>query len=182
MPGLDDSPDALLTVLQRVIRVAVRALAILMTALILLGVVDVAWMLFEKAMGSSPRFVLSISDILATFGAFLAVLIAIEIFVNIVMYLREDVIHVKIVVATALMAIARKVIILDFSETSADFIWATAGVILATGIAYWLVDRAEDVSGKQRPQPAPTSHTTPPPLAEPPAATPGGKPGATENG
>ena len=152
MPGLGESPDPLLTVLQRVIRVAVRVLAILMTVLILLGVVDVAWILFEKAMGSSPRFVLSISDILATFGAFLAVLIAIEIFVNIVMYLREDVIHVKIVVATALMAIARKVIILDFSETSADFVWAMAGVILATSIAYWLVDMAEDVPGRQRPR------------------------------
>lgn len=182
MPGLGDSPDALLNVLRRVIRVAVRALAILMTVLILLGVVDVAWMLFEKAMGSSPRFVLSISDILATFGAFLAVLIAIEIFVNIVMYLREDVIHVKIVVATALMAIARKVIILDFSETSADFIWATAGVILAASIAYWLVDKAEDIPGKQQPQTGLESGTTPPPHVEPPAVEPGGKPGASENG
>lgn len=182
MPGLSDSPDSLLTVLQSVIRVAVRALAILMTVLILLGVVDVAWMLFEKAMGSSPRFVLSISDILATFGAFLAVLIAIEIFVNIVMYLREDVIHVKIVVATALMAIARKVIILDFSETSAGFVWAMAGVILATGISYWLVDKAEDVPGKRRSQAGLASHTTSAPPAESPVVTPGGKPGATENG
>ncbi len=182
MPGLDDSPDPLLNVLQRVIRVAVRALAILMTVLILLGVVDVAWMLFQKAMGASPRFVLSISDILATFGAFLAVLIAIEIFVNIVMYLREDVIHVKIVVATALMAIARKVIVLDFSETSADFVWATAGVILAVSIAYWLVDKAEVVRGGQRPQPLPVSQRSPPMPAEPPAAAPTGRSGATENG
>jgi uncharacterized membrane protein (DUF373 family) len=182
MPGLGNSPDPLLKALQRIIRGAVRVLAVLMTVLILLGVVDVAWMLFEKAMDSSPRFVLSISDILATFGAFLAVLIAIEIFVNIVMYLREDVIHVKIVVATALMAIARKVIILDFSETSADFVWAIAGVILATSIAYWLVDKAEDVPGKQRPQPGLASHITPAPLAEPPAVTPCAKPGAMENG
>ena len=182
MPGLGDSPDALLKVLQRAIRVGVRALAILMTVLILLGVIDVAWILFEKAMGSSPRFVLSISDILATFGAFLAVLIAIEIFVNIVMYLREDVIHVKIVVATALMAIARKVIILDFSETSADLVWATAGVILATSIAYWLVDKAEDVPGKQRPQPGLANQMSPQVHAEPPTAAHAGESEATENG
>ena len=47
---------------------------------------------------------------LATFGAFMAVLIAIEILINITIYLRDDVIHVKIVMATALMAIARKVL------------------------------------------------------------------------
>ena len=182
MPGLGDSDDPLLKLLQRVIRVAVRILAILMTVLILLGVADVAWMLFGKAMGSSPRFVLSINDILATFGAFLAVLIAIEIFVNIVMYLREDVIHVKIVVATALMAIARKVIILDFSETSADFVWAMAGVILATSIGYWLVDHAEEVPGKRRPRSGSASQPSPPPPAESIAAAPVEKPGASENG
>ena len=33
-------------------------------------------------------------------------LIAIEIFINITVYLREDVIHIKIVMATALMAIS----------------------------------------------------------------------------
>ncbi len=44
---------------------------------------------------------MNISDILATFGAFMAVLIAIEIFINITIYLRDDVIHVKIVMATA---------------------------------------------------------------------------------
>jgi uncharacterized membrane protein (DUF373 family) len=181
MPGLSDSPDPLLKVLQPIIRFAVRVLAVLMTVLILLGVADVAWMLFGKALWSSPRFVLSISDILATFGAFLAVLIAIEIFVNIVMYLREDVIHVKIVVATALMAIARKVIILDFTETSADFVWATAGVILAIGIAYWLVDKAEDVPGGDRPQPGPARPLSPELPATPPTAAPAGNSAATEN-
>jgi uncharacterized membrane protein (DUF373 family) len=180
MPGLDDSSDPLLKLLQHIIRFAVRILAILMTILILLGVVDVGWMLFKKAMDSSPRFVISISDILATFGAFLAVLIAIEIFVNIVMYLREDVIHVKIVVATALMAIARKVIILDFSETSADFIWATAGVILATSVAYWLVDKAEDIPKEMR-QPRPVSQMSPQVHVEPSNVAPADKVGATEN-
>ncbi len=33
----------------------------------------------------------------------MAVLIAIEIFHNIVLYLRDDVIHIKVVMATALM-------------------------------------------------------------------------------
>ena len=50
----------------------------------------------------------------------MAVLIAIEIFINIMVYLREDVIHVKIVLATTLMAIARKVIILDPDKTEPE--------------------------------------------------------------
>ena len=55
------------------IRLAVRVLSILMTGVIILGVVDVAWTLHQKAM-APPRFILTISDIIATFGAFMAVL------------------------------------------------------------------------------------------------------------
>jgi len=166
MPSLGNSDEHLVKLLQLTIRISVRILAILMTILILLGVVDVGFVLFKKALTSSPRFVLSISDILATFGAFMAVLIAIEIFVNIIMYLREDVIHVKIVVATALMAIARKVIILDFSETSADFVWAIASVILATSTAYWLLSKAEDTPRERPPGSGPASQPNPPPAVE----------------
>ena len=82
---------------------------------------------------------LNISDILQTFGAFLAVLIAIEIFINITVYLREDVIHVRLVIATALMAVARKVIVFDFKEISYEYVLATAAVILALGLTYRLV-------------------------------------------
>ncbi len=66
-------------------------------------------------------------------GAFMAVLIAIEIFVNIVSYLREDLIHVRIVLATALMAVARKVIILDYSPHR-QYIYATAAVVAAMAL------------------------------------------------
>lgn len=88
---------------------------------------------------SPPGFILTIGDMLATFGAFMVVLIAIEIFQNIIMYLRDDVIHVKIVLATALMAIARKVIILDYDELAPLYIFATGAVLVATGITYYLV-------------------------------------------
>lgn len=182
MPGLVDSSDPLLKLLQQIIRLAVRVLAVLMTIMILLGVTDVAWMIIKKTMASSPRFVLSMNDILATFGAFLAVLIAIEIFVNIIMYLREDVIQVKIVVATALMAIARKVIILDFNETGSDFIWATAGVILATSVAYWLIDKADKVPRELRSQTELATQVNPLVHVESPTGTPPSKSGGTEIG
>jgi uncharacterized membrane protein (DUF373 family) len=124
--------------LQSVIRLAVRILAVLMTVVIVLGVVDVAWQLHQKAM-EHPRFILTISDMLGMFGAFMAVLIAIEIFVNITIYLREDVIHVKIVMATALMAIARKIIILDLDKFEPPHLWGLASIVLAMSIGYWLV-------------------------------------------
>ena len=47
--------------------------------------------------------------------------------------------HVKLVMATALMAIARKVIVLDYETLEPQYIWATAAIILALGVGYWLV-------------------------------------------
>ncbi len=130
--------DPLIEFLNKTIRIAVKVLAILMVFVIIWGIGDVIYVLYKRLM-LPPIFLLSISDILATFGAFLAVLIAIEIFINITIYIRNDVIPVKLVVATALMAISRKVIIFDYKELTPMYILATAAVVLALGITYWLV-------------------------------------------
>lgn len=140
---LDRFDPALLKGLNAIIRIAVRLLAILMVLVILMGVVDVGWTLYQKLV-TPPVYILTISDMLATFGAFMAVLIAIEIFINITIYLRDNVIHVKIVIATALMAIARKVIILDLDTVDASYLWGIALIVLTMSIAYLIVQKASD--------------------------------------
>ena len=145
-PGLPEESlmfphtDPLINFLHKIIRQAVRVLAVLMVFVIIWGIWDVLYVLY-KQLWTPPFLLLNISDILATFGAFMAVLIAIEIFMNISLYLRGDVIHVKLVVATALMAIVRKVIIFDFNTLSSEHVWATGGVVIALGITYYLITR-----------------------------------------
>ena len=140
LPGHHDDP--LIEFLHRTIRNAVKVLAVLMVFVIIWGIGDVIYVLYIK-LKTPPVFLLSISDIFATFGAFLAVLIAIEIFINITLYIRNDVLPVNLVVATALMAISRKVIIFDFKELTLTYILATAAVILALGITYWLISKKQ---------------------------------------
>jgi len=132
--------DNLIAFLHIMIRIAVKLLAILMVLVIFWGVIDVIYVLYKKLI-TPPFFLLTITDILKTFAAFLTVLIAIEIFQNIVMYLRTDVVPIQLVVATALMAIARKVIIMDFKDLSAMYIFATGVVVLTLGITYYLVGK-----------------------------------------
>ena len=137
--GLDEA-DPMINVLHRIIRGAVRVLAVLMVLTILWGVVDVISVLYNQVF--RPSYLeLRAGDIIVAFGAFLAVLIAIEIFMNITLYLRDDVVHVRLVIATALMAIARKVIIFDFEKIQPMYILATAAVVAALGMVYWLMDR-----------------------------------------
>lgn len=122
----------------KAIHYGVRVLAVMMALVILWGIVDVGLTIGKKVM-SQPYGLLTIADILDLFSAFLAVLIAIEIFQNITVYLEDEFIHVKIVIATALMAIARKIIVLEFKETEPAYVYASATVILALGATYWLV-------------------------------------------
>ncbi|MGR5142030.1 phosphate-starvation-inducible PsiE family protein [Photobacterium sp. DNB23_23_1] len=133
-----DSNDTLSAKLQVVIHWSVRTLSLIMVFVIVMGVLDVAWILYQRLV-SPPKYILTISDMLATFGAFMAVLIAIEIFINITIYLRENVIHVKIVMATALMAIARKVIIIDVEEMEVAYLYGIAAVVLSMSVGYWLI-------------------------------------------
>ena len=136
----DKVEDPFIDFLHKIIRVAVKVLAALMVMVIVWGIGDVVYVLYQRLV-SPPFMLLSISDILATFGAFLAVLIAIEIFINITLYLKTDVIPVRLVVATALMAISRKVIIFDFGEITPLFVLGTAAVVLALGVTYWLISK-----------------------------------------
>ncbi len=134
-----ERPDEFVVIWSKVvIRFAVQCLALLMVAVICWGVADVVYVLGARIL-SHPYLLLEISDILATFGAFMAVLIAIEIFVNIVGYLKEGEIQLEIVFATAYMAVLRKIIILDYKEVGAEYVYATAALAAGMAFGYWVL-------------------------------------------
>jgi len=132
--------DPFIQFLNRTIRMGVKFMALLMVVVILFGIIDIVFVLYEK-LADPPIFELTINELLETFGAFMAVLIAIEIFLNITLYIRSDVIPVKLVLATALMAIARKIIVFDYKHLDPQYISASALVVVALGVTYWLVQK-----------------------------------------
>lgn len=98
--------DPLIAFLHKSIKVALKVLAVLMILVIFFGggVADVVLVLYNRLV-APPVMLLGLSDIFKVFAAFLVVLIAIEIYQNIVLYLRTDVIPVKLVVATGALPI-----------------------------------------------------------------------------
>jgi uncharacterized membrane protein (DUF373 family) len=130
--------DRLIKTLHYFIRFAVRILAILMTFVILWTIADVVLVLYKRLM-APPFMFLNLGDILALFSTFLITLIGIEIFLNITLYIRKDIIPIQLVIVTALIAIARKIIVFDFNIVTPNYIYATAAVVVTLGITYWLV-------------------------------------------
>jgi uncharacterized membrane protein (DUF373 family) len=63
---------------------------------------------------------------------------------------RENVVQIRSVVMIALLAICRKVIILDLRETDAPQIFALAAAILSLGVVYWLIRDSDQRFGTRR--------------------------------
>lgn len=143
----EDHSDPLLKVLHRTIRFAIKILALLMVLVIYWSIADVVYVLYLK-LSTPPYFLLDVEDILQTFAAFMVVLIAVEIFINIRLYLGSNVIPVELVVGTALMAVARKIIVLDLKLVSADQIIGLALVTMALGVTYWLIKKTPSVKNQ----------------------------------
>ena len=129
----------LLAVFERVI---ISTLIILMVLIILLATIDLAWVIFEGLL-QPPWLRLPTADLLDTFGAFLLVLVGIELLDTIRAYLSEHVVHAEIVFMAALIAVARKVITLDIKELSSVTLLGIAAIILALSAGYYLLKQLQ---------------------------------------
>jgi len=73
------------------------------------------------------------------FGLFLNVLIALEILENITAYLKKHVFQVELVIVTSLIAVARKIIILDLEKVTGIDIIGLGIAVLALSISYLII-------------------------------------------
>lgn len=119
-------------------KVIIYVLILMMMAIIVLSTAAFAINLVGNLL-HSPNFLPQINDLFDIFGFFLLILIGVELLETIRAYLSEHIVHVEVVIEVALIAIARKVIILDFKETSAVSLLGIAGIITALAVAYYLV-------------------------------------------
>jgi uncharacterized membrane protein (DUF373 family) len=75
------------------------------------------------------------------FGDILTVLIALEFnhTLQVVLTRERGIIQVKIVLLIALLAVVRKLIVVDFNAVSPSSLAALAVLLLALGLTYWLM-------------------------------------------
>jgi uncharacterized membrane protein (DUF373 family) len=122
-----------------------QIVVLILTALIAVIVVAAVWSLSLKILfGLILSGSLDPSDYAvfqAVFGMIFTVIIALEFKKSLLVVAerRNTVVQIRSVVMIALLAICRKVIILDPTETDAPHVLALAAAILALGAVYWLI-------------------------------------------
>ena len=82
------------------------------------------------------------TELFQLFGLFLNVLIALEILENITAYLKKHVVQVELVLVTSLIAVSRKIIILDLEKKDSNDLIALAVAVFSLSISYWIIRQA----------------------------------------
>lgn len=126
------------------------ALIIMMTVVLLLTTVDLGWMIVRDIF-TEPVLLLDVEELLDIFSFFLLVLIGIELLETIKTYFDEHVVHAEIVLEVAMIAVARKVITLDYKEFQGLTLIGIAAIIVALAIAFFFIKRTASPHGAHTP-------------------------------
>ncbi len=132
-------------ILKKFERIVVLALIGMMMVVVMLTTIELGWIIIKDII-TPPVLLLEINELLEIFGFFLLVLIGVELLETITAYLKEKVVHVEIVLEVALIAIARKVIILDLEKYDSLTLVGIASLIISVAAAFYAVKRRLKIS------------------------------------
>ena len=125
-------------------RIIVIALLVMMALVVLLSVIELAVLIFEQ-LTEPPFMLLNMSKLLKIFSFFLIVLIGLELIEVIKVYLVDEQVHVEVIFLVAIIAVARKVIILDVKDMEPLILVGVAAIILALSGGYLLLKRGLNI-------------------------------------
>lgn len=121
----------------------VIGLLAMMALVVFLSTIELAVIIVQRMLSKMPHlFLLNISEMLEIFGFFMMVLIGLELIETIKVYLVDESIHIEIICLVAIVAITRKVIILDLYTMSPVTLLGIAAIILALCLGYFFLKKA----------------------------------------
>ena len=138
----------LLTLYQKFEHAVILVLTFLIAIVVALAVWNLALKILLSIVASRGFDPSDYAVFQALFGMIFTVIIALEFkrSLLVVAERRQSIVQVRTVILLALLAIVRKLIILDLATTEAMQLFALAAAILALGVVYWLIrdqDRRE---------------------------------------
>jgi uncharacterized membrane protein (DUF373 family) len=138
----------MLDILKRFERITIQALMLMMAVVVGLATIDLAWILIKDIV-QPPILILSVEELLELFGLFMLVVIGIELLETIMKtYLTQGQPHYEVVLSVAIIAIARKVIILDLKDMDSLTLIGIASIVVALTVGYFLMKTCQTRDGK----------------------------------
>lgn len=127
-------------IVKRSEKIVISSLMIMMLLIVLLSIFELAWILLKDVL-SPPLLILEINELLEIFGMFLLVLIGIELLETLQVYSQSREFRAEVIILVAIIALSRKIITLDFKETSALTILALSAMMFSLMIGYYAIKK-----------------------------------------
>ncbi|VGO17882.1 hypothetical protein PDESU_06484 [Pontiella desulfatans] len=128
-------------ILKRFERVVVLTLLVFMMIAVFVATVEVGVILWQQ-LKEPPVMLLNVKEMMEVFGFILMVVIGLELLETIKAYLDKKVVHVEVVLLVAVVAVARKIIILDYYEVSPQMLYAVSALVVSLAAGFFIVRRA----------------------------------------
>jgi uncharacterized membrane protein (DUF373 family) len=117
----------------------VCGLIVMLVVVVVLSTLHLGVLIVEE-IWPPPRFLIRVQGLLEIFGY---VLIGVELLETLKAYLKKDVIHVRVVLEVALIAMARKVITEEPNTVPSLTLLGIAALILALALAFYFERQAK---------------------------------------
>ncbi len=119
-------------------RVIILILLLLIYLVVAISIIELGWT-FIRDLLNPAQFLQQSDQLFDLLGMFLVVLVAVELMDTISAYLDENVIHAEVVLEAALIAVARKVIVLNIKQVDAIMVLALAALLAALSVSNILI-------------------------------------------
>lgn len=122
--------------------IIVATLVVILTIILLLSTGEVVFSIGREII-HSPTFLIESDNLMGIFSSILIVIIGLELLETIKAYLKEDVVHVELVVLVAIIALGRKVIIWDFNKYSINEMIGLSLILVSLAVVYFLIRKTD---------------------------------------
>lgn len=131
--------------------IIMTSLSVMIGLVVFLGTVELAWLIVQDII-TPPILLLEPKELLEIFGFFMLILIGVELLEIMQNYHAKRTIRVEIVLIVGLIAIARKVIIMDYRDLTSFTLLDLGALTVALSVALYLLQKSrgnlDPASGK----------------------------------
>lgn len=117
-----------------------KILILLLGIVVVMSVVDLSWRLLQDLL-QPPFLLLDEEELTEFFGMVLFVLIGIELVETLKAYIVQNEIRAEIILLVTIIALARKIMTLNFKETPSLSLIGIAVIVGALAVAYYIIKR-----------------------------------------
>lgn len=140
---MDDNIDKAVSIIHSIKKWMSFIVLILMIIIVIIAIVELGIILYLDIFDPTDAVIfLEIDELFKIFGFFFIILIGFELVETVEMYFKENIIHAEVVLLVAVIAVSRKVILLDLEKYDPIATIGLALIIIALGGCYYLIKKS----------------------------------------